>query len=742
MNIQDVRIERFRSAELVQLKNVNDFNVLIGKNNSGKSTALFAIEAFFQCLGGEGLVSLAPPFGRKIDFYKQILDQPIIISLAFALDEEERRILLQEIAREAPQLKNVIDAIDSSLLIEISVAVTALPDNYAYVKSIKFSGTEGSAAEPSRTLLNVNAVAAQELVARQRAISASNQSVNDISRFLETFDSDDFTRIKKDEDDTRAFLRFRVAGRRSLIEMSSRSLQEIEQILRSSDSYLQFRTTATAYRNQLVSESKKNASEPLKNFLQTFSGEQSTAPTYALDLLHRVVNTRRLFLAERREPVGRVEAKQLLDYKVTRGGPETLKDIQQKIEGLLGVKVDAFESRANESNERTAEMDVDNFLLEVNGSGVKEALRLILDVELKKPTLLLVEEPEVHLHPALETNMMRYLREVSQSCQVFVSTHSTNFLDLAGTQNVYFVSKKTSASEIKLLEIGEAERQIPEDLGIRLSSLFMFDRLVFVEGLSDELVLREFAARLKIDLSQANVGFIHIGGSRNFSYFANEATFSFLSKRQVKSTFVLDKDERDDAEILKMKASLGERASLHMLSRRELENFMVKSRPLKEFIIFKRAVSGIKPDAEITDEVVTAALLRSADQLRPLSTMKRATHSILNSIHVAVEWTAEDVLDQAQGKILGEIVRLREQLTAQEAAIGPVLEQSRRFVDGNWKSQWINLVLGDILLDKTCQQFGVRFKKVTDGPKLASFYEANEIEGEIATLLKSFGAGA
>jgi putative ATP-dependent endonuclease of the OLD family len=86
-------------------------------------------------------------------------------------------------------------------------------------------------------------------------------------------------------------------------------------------------------------------------------------------------------------------------------------------------------------------MDVDNFLVELNGSGIREALRLILDTTFEEPDILLVEEPEIHLHPGLETAMMRFLKEISKRCQVCITTHSTNFLDSGDYQRVYLVTK-------------------------------------------------------------------------------------------------------------------------------------------------------------------------------------------------------------------------------------------------------------------------------------------------------------
>ena len=82
--------------------NACDFNVLIGKNNSGKSNILAAIDAFFKCIGGLEVVALASPYRQEIDFYDRTL-KPIGITLSFSLETAERTELLEDVVQEAPQ---------------------------------------------------------------------------------------------------------------------------------------------------------------------------------------------------------------------------------------------------------------------------------------------------------------------------------------------------------------------------------------------------------------------------------------------------------------------------------------------------------------------------------------------------------------------------------------------------------------------------------------------------------------
>ena len=122
--------------------------------------------------------------------------------------------------------------------------------------------------------------------------------------------------------------------------------------------------------------------------MAAFAGATKAPPKYALALLKHYGEIKVLHLRETREAVGREEAEALLTLKVTRGGPDRLMTVQNTVKSLLGVTVDAFQAEESRRGPlRSAEIDVDRFLVEANGAGVREALRLVLDFELKQPAL-------------------------------------------------------------------------------------------------------------------------------------------------------------------------------------------------------------------------------------------------------------------------------------------------------------------------------------------------------------------
>ena len=433
MYLESVRIERFRSIEKDGLNDCGNFNVLIGKNNSGKSNLLSAIDVFFKCLKSEQIVNLDPHVGKELDFFQRDTNLPISIGMTFIMSSTERSGLIENIISEAPQMKNAVDDLEELLQVDISIKIESKPSPFSFVNEITLK--TGQHPSKDRKLLRVPKAAAQEL--RQQAVKV--EDLRDKSKRLESYlrrvDEDDWRRLRSTD-------RERVgAGTlyRSRMEFEMSSL--IETALRESTSYAEFKSALQAEIKKYDEEVLVVLSKPLSTTVETFAGEEPFVPNYILGLVSLFSNTKVYYIRENRKEIGKLEAQQILSLKVQRGGTEKLENIQAHVSDLLGVRIDAFEGSGSE---KVAELDVDNFLVEVNGSGVKEALRLILDFEFEQPQLLLVEEPEVHLHPALETSMMRYLKRISPHIQIFITTHSTNFLDTAEMKNVYLISKDKS----------------------------------------------------------------------------------------------------------------------------------------------------------------------------------------------------------------------------------------------------------------------------------------------------------
>lgn len=732
MHIESIKVTNFRCIESATLSNCGQFNVLIGRNNAGKSTLLAAIDAMSHILRGGDVVALHAPIGSMLDFCRRNVSSPIEILAQFRLDSHERAKLIADISQEAVRVRNAVDDLPEDLYLNVHLCIQRDSTRLAAVRSITLCGEPGALQE--WTLLRLTNQAVAEIAARRRDIQDMSRFEEELRDFLSRSDDDDLQRIRREASERRsnAYLQYSL-GRRGR-EMSAAAADTITAALGKDQSLAQAKDEIRTRAERLSEVLANTRGMALTTPVETFSGQEVTIPTYVIHMLQRLSNLKVHYLTDRRDPIGPEEAKRLLNLKMKRGGGDALRSIQETVSSLLGVKIDAFQGDER-AGQGVAELDVDDFLVQANGSGIREALRLILDVEFGQPDIVLVEEPEMHLHPGLESAMMRYLKRVSSVSQVFVTTHSTNFLDTADMNGVFLISKNEFTA-VRKLSFADAEADLPQELGLRLSSLFLFDRLVFVEGASDESVLRELASKLGISISQANVGFVLMGGSRNFLYYSSAHTLDFLRRRGIDMWFIIDRDEKDSDEVKKLTDQLGARAHLHVLAFREVENYLASPLAVQKFIELKLRLggnTGTAPDIE----AVRQALFASADKLKEFTLQKRVARSLLRPIHPRVIAVGEETGEAFLERLNREIDSHTALLEQAKARANDVVERIGAEVNKVWDSSKMELAPGAELIDLTCQKFGVRFQKEQDGSRLASCMDAREIPRELQELIRN-----
>lgn len=154
---------------------------------------------------------------------------------------------------------------------------------------------------------------------------------------------------------------------------------------------------------------------------------------------------------------------------------------------------------------------------------------LLLGREPEGLPLLLIEEPEAHLHPQRQLRLMEFLtkaatgkaKDATRPVQVILSTHSPNLASKISLQHLLLVEGRRTfslASQHTMLDDSDY-RFLERFLDVTKANLFFAHGVIIVEGDAESLLLPVLARLLGTDLTEHGVSIVNVGGRglRRFS---------------------------------------------------------------------------------------------------------------------------------------------------------------------------------------------------------------------------------
>ena len=114
------------------------------------------------------------------------------------------------------------------------------------------------------------------------------------------------------------------------------------------------------------------------------------------------------------------------------------------------------------------------------GDGIKQVLMIAAACIYYDDHLVLLEEPEIHLHAGLQRKLMRFLSEHTSS-QYVIATHSAHVLDLPESR-IFHVTHDGVSTKVSPAVRSSDVQQVCVDLGYMASDLLQSNYTVWVEG--------------------------------------------------------------------------------------------------------------------------------------------------------------------------------------------------------------------------------------------------------------------
>jgi len=208
------------------------------------------------------------------------------------------------------------------------------------------------------------------------------------------------------------------------------------------------------------------------------------------------------------------------------------------------------------------------------GSGITQFILVLANAIIKQPSYILIDEPELNLHPSLQLDFLTTLGSYATEGVLF-ATHSIG-LARASADWIYSVRKIVDGkSEISDFEATSSFSEFLGELSFTGYKELGFDKVLLVEGTTDVKTIQQFLHLHKID---HKIVLLPMGG-RSLINSSSEQELAEIT-RISNNIFALIDSERNEsgAELAPGRAAFVETCEkigidCHLLDRRATENY-------------------------------------------------------------------------------------------------------------------------------------------------------------------------
>ena len=213
------------------------------------------------------------------------------------------------------------------------------------------------------------------------------------------------------------------------------------------------------------------------------------------------------------------------------------------------------------------------------GDGVQVWLQLLYHIyRVKNFDTIILDEPEVYLHPDLQRRLVHLLEATER--QVILATHSAEVITEADPKLITLVEKSRKAA---LRAKSDAELHLMSSalgsaFNLRLAKALKSEVALFVEG--DDMSIVSRLARTLDFQAIANERGVTVIPLKGYSRWGGVTPFAWLAREflsdAIRIFVILDRDYRPDSVIAEVEHEFGkENITAHVWRRKELESYLL-----------------------------------------------------------------------------------------------------------------------------------------------------------------------
>jgi AAA domain, putative AbiEii toxin, Type IV TA system len=163
------------------------------------------------------------------------------------------------------------------------------------------------------------------------------------------------------------------------------------------------------------------------------------------------------------------------------------------------------------------------FPLSSLSSGEREVVNIVFDFLLRNPShsIIIFDEPELHLHPELSYKLLQTLQMVGENNQFIYCTHSPDIITASLENSVIFIAppKPTISNQAILVREDDETHEALQKIGQSIGIIALGKKLVLIEGSDSSLDKQVYGTILKNKFP--NLVLVPSGGKEVISSFSS-----------------------------------------------------------------------------------------------------------------------------------------------------------------------------------------------------------------------------
>jgi predicted ATPase len=231
--------------------------------------------------------------------------------------------------------------------------------------------------------------------------------------------------------------------------------------------------------------------------------------------------------------------------------------------------------------------------LHESGTGVGQVLTILCVVMTVKSGVIVIDEPNSFLHPGAAKKLIQILKQYDQH-QYVLATHSAELISTAKPEIIHLVRWEGGESKVERVDARNVDhlRYILIEVGVSFSDLFGYDRVIWVEGPTEEICFPVILEKL---LHRAELGLVFVS-VRNTGDF---------EKKRVRKELIYEIYEKVSSGALLLPSAVSFSFDLEDRTERDIEDLMRQSKGRAYFI------SRLTYENYLIDPEAIAALINS-----------------------------------------------------------------------------------------------------------------------------------